>query len=84
MGMKNALEFFRVTHEMTFRKLAEACEELSLYAVYRHCRGQKISGESAIIYSKKLGIPLSSLRPDLWPPATPNTPTEPEEVSRAE
>lgn len=76
MVMKNALEFFRVTHGMTFRKLTEACGEMSLYAVYRHCRGQKIPGESAIIYSKKLGIPLSELRPDLWPPAVPNTATE--------
>lgn len=35
----------------------------------------------AIRYELILGIPRSELRPDMWPPATPNTPSEPEEVN---
>lgn len=64
---------------MTYRDLAHACGgERSLYAVYRHCKSARIPAESAMVYAKKLGIPRSELRPDLWPPAgltaTPTTP----------
>ena len=52
--MKNALETFRTTRGLTYRELTEACD--------------KIAAESAVVYSRNLGIPLSELRPDLWPP----------------
>lgn len=68
--MKNALETFRLARGLTFRELTEACGGRSLNAVYRHCKGAKIAAESAIIYSQNLGIPLSELRPDLWPPTS--------------
>ena len=81
--MKNALEAFRRDRKMTYRDLAHACGgERSLYAVYRHCKSAHIPAESAMVYAKRLGIPRSELRPDLWPPggltATPTTPPEPE------
>ncbi len=66
--MKNALETFRTTRGLTYRELTEACGGRSLNAVYRHCKGDKIAAESAVVYSRNLGIPLSELRPDLWPP----------------
>ena len=66
--MKNALENFRTAHGLTFRQLAMACGGRSLNAVYRHCKGEKIAAESALLYSRALGIPRSELRPDLWPP----------------
>ncbi len=66
--MKNALEKFRTDRGLTFRQLAMACGGRSLNAVYRHCKGEKIAAESALLYSRALGIPLCELRPDLWPP----------------
>lgn len=37
--------------------------------VWRHATGnRKISAEAALVYSKALGVPLSQIRPDLWPP----------------
>lgn len=42
---------------------------LSTTSVWRHAHGKlKISAESALKYNKALGIPLSAMRPDLWPP----------------
>ena len=75
--MKNVLENFRRTHGLTFRALANMCGERSLNAVYRHCRGEKISAESAVLYAKTLGIPRSEIRPDLWPPTEAASTTRP-------
>ena len=37
--------------------------------ILQHLKGTRgISPQLAQQYQKKLGIPLSSLRPDLWPP----------------
>lgn len=58
---------------MTYRALTETCRGLSLFAVYSHCRGDKITAEAAVIYADVLGIPRSALRPDLWPPEPPAT-----------
>ena len=43
--------------------------KLPTVTVWRHATGvRKISAEIAILYYETLGIPLSELRPDLWPP----------------
>lgn len=75
--MKNALETFRTARGLTYRELTEACGGRSLNAVYRHCKGDKIAAESAVVYSRNLGIPLSELRPDLWPPEEGQPPVGP-------
>ncbi len=63
---------------------AAARSGLPYVTVWRHFKKHRaISPETAIRYNRFLGIPLSSLRPDLWPPTLPSTPTEPEEVDRA-
>ena len=50
--------------------------------LYKQYRGDRNVGvQSALLYEQLLGIPRSELRPDLWPPAAPSTPTEPEEVN---
>lgn len=61
---------------------AAARSGLPYVTVWRHFKKHRvISPEAAIRYNRFLGIPLSSLRPDLWPPAAPSTPSEHEEVS---
>lgn len=46
--------------------------------LYKQYRGDRNIGvRSALLYEQLLGIPRSELRPDLWPPTSPNTPTEP-------
>ena len=50
--------------------------------LYKQYRGERNIGvQSALLYERLLGIPRHELRPDLWPPAFPNTPTAPEEVN---
>ena len=74
LGMKNALEKYREQSGMTLSEIAFAAGFRSRSSVFQHCRGSRaISAESALKYSRALGIPLSELRPDLWPP-TPTTP----------
>lgn len=52
--------------------------------IYKQYNGDRNIGvRSVLLYERLLGIPRSELRPDLWPPATPNTPTEPEEAHHA-
>lgn len=69
--MKNAIEKYRQDHGLTYEKLALNVGFSSRGAVFNHCSGQRsISAESAKRYSQALGIPLSELRPDLWPPET--------------
>lgn len=42
---------------------------LPYQSVYKQYHGaRKLSGDYALLYEKKLGIPRSELRPDLWPP----------------
>ncbi|WP_027178791.1 helix-turn-helix domain-containing protein [Maridesulfovibrio bastinii] len=62
----NVLETYRHNKKMTYEALAKVVG-LSSVAVYRHCKKQRpISGESALLYHIKLGIPLKELRPDLY------------------
>lgn len=78
MFMKSALEVFRIKHGLTFRELAGVCGVRGLNAVYRHCKGEKIPAEAALLYHQVLGIPLCELLPEnLWPPkhVTPISPT---------
>lgn len=50
--------------------------------IYKQYNGDRNIGvRSVLLYERLLGIPRSELRPDLWPPATPSTPTENEEVN---
>lgn len=59
---------------------SEFCRKfgISYPTFFQHLTGsRRISPEMAIFYEKKLGIPRSELRPDLWPPiATPTNTTE--------
>lgn len=67
--MKNVIEKFRVDSGMTYARIAALAGFSSRSVVFLHCKGMRsISPESAIKYAKALGIPLSELRPDLWPP----------------
>ncbi len=66
--MNSVLENYRKQHGLTYRALTELCRGISLYSIYRHCQGNKITAEAAVLYSNAFGIPLSELRPDLWPP----------------
>lgn len=85
LGMKNALEKYREESGMTLSEIAFAAGFRSRSSVFQHCRGSRtISAESALKYSRALGIPLSELRPDLWPPtASPTTPPAECEGSQA-
>lgn len=61
-------------------KDAAALSGFPYVTVWRHLNNQRnISPEAAIRYHSTLGVPLAVLRPDIWPPTSPNTPTEPEE-----
>ncbi|MGE4194696.1 MAG: helix-turn-helix domain-containing protein [Pseudodesulfovibrio sp.] len=62
----NALEKFRKENKLTY----EAVGEKPGYrrgTVYKHCQADIIPGEAAIKYHRAFGIPLSDLRPDLYP-----------------
>ena len=67
-GMETAIERYRQEHKLTLRALAAKTGITSLGTLFRHCRGANISAEIAVRYHNALGIPLSDLRPDLWPP----------------
>ena len=57
-------------------KDAAALSGFPYVTVWRHLNNQRnISPEAAIRYHSTLGVPLA----DIWPPTSPNTPTEPEE-----
>lgn len=67
--MKNAIEHFRLVSGLSFQEIADRCSIRSRSTVLQHCKGSRlISAESAVKYAQGLGIPLSELRPDLWPP----------------
>lgn len=68
--MKNLLESFRQHHRLTYRAMAALTNgRVAFQVVYDHCQGKKrISAETAVVYHDAFGIPLSDLRPDLWPP----------------
>lgn len=65
----NALERFRRESGLSFAEMARQAGFSSRSAVFQHCNGSRnISAESAVLYSRTFGIPLSELRPDLWTP----------------
>jgi DNA-binding transcriptional regulator YdaS (Cro superfamily) len=68
--MKNIIEEYRLERGMTFGEMALAAGFRSRSSVFQHCSGARtISAESAMKYFRAFGIPLSEIRPDLWPPA---------------
>lgn len=78
MNTINPLEQYRMRTRLSFAQMARLAGLSSRSAVFQHCNGTRnISAESALRYSRAFGIPLSDLRPDLWPPdadtATPTT-----------
>lgn len=67
--MKNIIENFRQSSGLTYAQMALLGGFSSRSVVFLHCKGKRsISPESAKRYSQAFGIPLSELRPDLWPP----------------
>lgn len=69
MKMINALERYRIASRLSFAEMARLAGFCSRSCVFQHCNGSRnISAESALRYSRAFGIPLSELRPDLWPP----------------
>jgi len=68
-AMDNALEIFRKTHGLSYADMATRAGFRSRSTPYHHCNGmRRIDAESAVMYARAFGIPLSDLRPDLWPP----------------
>ena len=60
------LEAWRREHGLSLRAMA-AKTGVPVTSVQRHCTGACMQPEKALAYSRGLGIPLSVLRPDLWP-----------------
>ena len=66
--MENIIETYRQRLHLTYAQMAEIGAFSSRSVVFLHCTGKRsISPESAIKYAKAFGIPLSDMRPDLWP-----------------
>ena len=66
-GSGEALQKARSDRGLSIRALAIATG-MSTASIRRHIHGGSISAQAAIAYSKVLGVPLSALRADLWPP----------------
>ena len=76
--MQNTINDYRKAHGLTYSQMALLAGLSSRSVVYLHCTKQRaISAESAMKYHYAFGIPLSELRPDLWPPDVTATPTSP-------
>lgn len=76
----NAIDNYRKDHGLTYAKMAMLAGFSSRSVVFLHCTGRRlISAESTLKYFRAFGIPLSEIRPDLWPPdgitAPPATPS---------
>ncbi|MGX7950456.1 hypothetical protein [Oleidesulfovibrio alaskensis] len=64
--MKNAVEDFRLARGLTYAAVGRTAG-FTRATVLKHCRGElAISGEAALRYHLRLGIPLKDLRPDLF------------------
>jgi hypothetical protein len=64
--MKNAVERFRLENRLSYAVLGRTAG-FTRATVLKHCRGElAISGEAALRYHLRLGIPLKDLRPDLF------------------
>lgn len=70
--MNEALKAYIIKNNLTLQEVADRTGLKTPSTVCQHLKGdRKISAQSALAYHKGLGIPLSDLRPDLWPePAT--------------
>lgn len=69
----NALETYRTENGLTFEAIAQTVG-MTKPTVWRHCAGDPISGDSALLYHTKLGIPLEALRPDIYAQASTTEP----------
>lgn len=66
----NALEKYRQETGHTYQQIADMAGLKTKSTVFQHCHAvRQISDKCALKYHQGLGIPLSELRPDLWPPA---------------
>ena len=66
--MKNALSKLRKKLGLTYKAMAERTG-ITAPSVYFHCSGKvKVSAENALKYHRAFNIPLTELRPDIWPP----------------
>jgi len=61
----NAIEQYRADKGLTCEALAQLVG-VSKATISRHCRGFPIDGETALLYKAKLGIPVETLRPELF------------------
>ena len=67
--METILERIRQERGLTYDKLRQLTGINSSGLLYRYCHGmQRIGAEHAVQISRCLGVSLSELRPDLWPP----------------
>lgn len=74
IGAMNAVKKYIEAHGTTPFAVAQLVG-FSPSTVCRHVRDERIiSAESAAIYHRELGIPLSDLRPDLFPLPSPTQP----------
>lgn len=81
--MMNALEKFRVEKGLTYEQMANL-SGVTKASVWKHCRGvAEPDVESVARYMQRLGLTFSLIRPDLWPPSPPASPTMPS-VARVE
>ena len=66
--MKDKRKFFGFTPAELVRLVG-----VSYADAWRHANNKRrISAEFAVKYNAALGIPLSAMRPDLWPPVSPD------------
>lgn len=66
LSMFNALEHFRKKESLSFAELGRRAGYTRATCL-KHCKGEiPISGEAALRYYLRLGIPLERLRPDLF------------------
>jgi predicted transcriptional regulator len=64
--MNNAVEKYRNDHGLTYAELGRLTG-YTRATVLKHCRGDlSVAGKAAVRYHARLGIPLTSLCPDLF------------------
>jgi DNA-binding XRE family transcriptional regulator len=61
----NIIEKYRSENGLSCAALGEKLG-VSKATISRHRRGFPIGGETALLYAKKLGIPVETLRPDIF------------------
>jgi DNA-binding XRE family transcriptional regulator len=63
----NIIEKYRTENGLTCAALGRILG-VSKATISRHRRGFSIGGETALLYAKILGIPVETLRPDIFCP----------------